>query len=234
MKRFTEFDEKNNLIMLENKAELQKLESFYVEAKYEDLDKIVENKKKEIVGELIEFQDKYVETEIDRNGNEIKIINPYLVSTYFFKSINPLSTTSPKYSAEKLAIVWDLYMYLVEQVNMNISIFQPTLTHFAKFAGISLKTLNGYKESGDENMQTLCDKIWDECFNGNISLAQTGKLKEKTTLSRLKIENQIVEKEQPKVNVNVQAKVDLDEINKRLKEIKSFNSKVIELEKERG
>ena len=223
----------NNYIMLDNKNKVRTLENFYVNAEIDNLPKIVEEKKEELVKKLDEFQNKYIEIKVDKFGNEEKKINPYLISTYFFKSINPISSKIPQYSAEKLSIVWDLYMYLIEQVNMHIGTFQPSLTHFAKFAGVSLQTISNYKNCGDEDMMNLCEKIYDECFNGNVSLAQTGQLREKSTITRMKIENQVIEKPQPNVNVNVSAKVDLDEINKRLEEIKKFNVKVVELDKKR-
>ena len=226
--------EENNYIMLENKNKIRKLEKFYVDGQLDNLPTLVEKKKNELISKIDEFQNKYVQINVDKFGNETKIVNPYLISTYFFKSINPISSKNPQYSAEKLSIVWDLYMYLIEQVNMNIGIFQPSLSHFAKFAGISMSTLASYKNSGDEDMMILCDKIYDECFNGNISLAQTGQLREKSTITRMKIENQVVEKVNPNVNVNVETKVDLDEINKRLEEIKKFNSKIVEIDKRRG
>jgi hypothetical protein len=47
----------------------------------------------------------------------------------------------------------------------------------------------------------------------------------KTTEFRLKVENEVVEKAQPKLNVNVSAKLDLDKINGRLNELISFNKK---------
>ena len=222
--------EENNYIMLDNKNKVRELQNFYVNGQIDNLPTIVESKKKDIVNELVDFQNKYVQVKYDKYGNEEKIVNPYLISTYFFKTINPLSSKIPKYNAEKLSIVWDLYMYLVEQVNMEIAPFQPTLTHFAKFAGISLSTINSYKNCGDEDMMILCEKIYDECFNGNMSLAQTGNLREKSTMSRMKIENQVVEQPKPNVNVNVSTKVDLNEINKRLEEIKNFNKKVVELD----
>jgi len=225
--------EDNNYIMLDNKNKVKVLENFYVNAEIDNLPAIVEEKKDELVKKLDDFQNKYIEIKVDKYGNEEKKINPYLISTYFFKSINPISSKIPQYSAEKLSIVWDLYMYLIEQVNMHIGTFQPSLTHFAKFAGISLQTIYNYKNCGDEDMMNLCEKIYDECFNGNVSLAQTGQLREKSTITRMKIENQVIEKPQPNVNVNVSAKVDLDEINKRLEEIKKFNVKVVELDKNR-
>lgn len=223
--------ERNKEIQLENKKKVRDLQKFYVDAQLDDMEILVEAKKNEIVSKLDEFQKKYVEIKYDKYGNKEKMVNPYLISTYFFKSINPLTSKIPTYSAEKLSIVWNLYMYLIEQVNMNIVPFQPTLTHFAKFSGISLSTLSNYKNNGDEDMMNLCEKIYDECFNGNVSLAQTGNLNEKSTMSRMKIENQVQEKITPQVRFNVETKVDLDEINKRLEEIKKFNKKVSSLEK---
>lgn len=229
----TKIKEKNQEIVNKNKNEVKLLESFYVNATLDNLPIMVEKRKNEIVDKLVDFQNKYIQYNHDKQGNEYKIINPYLISTYFFKSINPISSKIPKYSAEKLAVVWDLYMYLIEQVNMNIGTFQPSLTHFAKFAGISLQTINNYKNCGDEDMMILCEKIYDECFNGNISLAQNGQLREKSTITRMKIENQVIEKVQPTVRVNVDTKVDLNEINKRLEEIKKFNGKIIDLDREK-
>ena len=225
--------EEKNYKALENKNQLRKLEEFYVNAHLDNINEIINKKREQIVGKLEEFKKNSIEEKVDKYGNVTKIVNPYLISTYFFKSINPLTSKTPAYSAEKLSLVWDLYMHLIEQVNIQIAPFQPTLTHFAKFAGISLNTLSNYKTCGDEDMMTLCDKIYDECFNGNISLAQAGKLREKSTMSRLKIENQVVEKVQPQVKVNVETKIDLDEINKRLEEIRKFNTKVIDLDKKK-
>lgn len=227
MARKSKLKEDNDFIMMENKNEIVNLENFYVNAQINDLlPKIVEERKKEVVNQLTEFQDKYIQLKYDRYGNEEKIVNPYLISTYFFKSINPLSNTEPIYSSEKLAIVWDIYMYLIEQVNMNIAPFQPTLTHFAKFAGISLTTLKNYRNMGDSQMNILIDKIYDETLDSNLTLAQNKKLVAKSTEFRLKVENEVVEKAQPKVNVNVSAKLDLNKINSRLSEITNFNKKL--------
>lgn len=219
--------EDNDYIMLENKNDVVKLENFYVNATFDDnLPKLVEEKKAELVDKLAYFQNNYIQEKEDKYGNITKIVNPYLISTYFFKSVNPLSNVEPAYSSEKLAIVWDIYMYLIEQVNMNIAPFQPTLTHFAKFAGISLSTLKKYKNNGDLQMGILIDKIYDETMDSNLNLAQAGKLKEKSTAMRLKVENEVVEKVTPKVNVNVSASVDLDAINNRLEELTKFNKKL--------
>lgn len=227
MAKKSEFQSKNDYIMLKNKNDVKELENFYVNSTIDtkNLQLLVEERKEEIVNKLVEFQNNHIEIKVDANGNETKIVNPYLVSTYFFKSVNPLSNTEPLYSSEKLAIVWDIYMYLIEQVNLNITTFQPTLTHFAKFAGISLNTLKSYRNSGDREMQILIDKIYDETMDSNLTLAQNNRLKEKTTQFRLKVENEIVEKTTPNINYNVSAKVDLNKINQRLNEIMDFNQR---------
>lgn len=226
MAKQSKVKEDNKFIQIKNKNEVVDLENFCVNAQINELlPKIVEERKQEVVNQLVEFQNKYIQTKYDRYGNETKVVNPYLISTYFFKSINPLSNVEPAYSSEKLAIVWDIYMYLIEQVNMNISTFQPTLTHFAKFAGISLNTLKNYKNMGDPQMSILIDKIYDETMDSNLTLAQNKKLTEKSTQFRLKVENEVVEKVQPKVSVNVNTKLDLDRINGRLNELISFNQK---------
>ena len=227
MAKKTKLKEDNEYIMMENKNEVVNLENFYVNAQINDmLPKIVEERKAQIVQQLDDFQKKHIERQYDKYGNETKVINPYLISTYFFKSINPLSNTEPLYSSEKLAIVWDIYMYLIEQVNLEIAPFQPTLTHFAKFAGISLNTLRNYKNTGDPQMSILIDKIYDETFGSNLTLAQSKKLVGKATEFRLKVENEVVEKAQPRVNVNVSAKIDLNKINGRLNELTNFNKKL--------
>lgn len=226
MAKQSKVKEDNKFIQIKNKNEVVDLENFCVNAQINEmLPKIVEERKQEVVNQLVEFQNKYIQTKYDRYGNETKVVNPYLISTYFFKSINPLSNVEPAYSSEKLAIVWDIYMYLIEQVNMNIATFQPTLTHFAKFAGISLNTLKNYKNMGDPQMSILIDKIYDETMDSNLTLAQNKKLTEKSTQFRLKVENEVVEKVQPKVSVNVNTKLDLDRINGRLNELISFNKK---------
>jgi hypothetical protein len=75
-------------------------------------------------------------------------------------------------------------------------------------------------------MEVLIEKIYDEIMNSNLLLAQTARLKEKSTAMRLKVENEIVEKPVQKQVVNINASIDLDKINNRISELASFNKKV--------
>ena len=215
------------LIELEKKNEVVELEKFCVSATLDNLDDLLLQKEKELVEKLQEYQ-KMMVIEVKNDYGEVidtirREYNPYLVSTFFFKSINPLSNIEPQYSSEKLAAVWNLYMYYIEQVNINIGVFQPTLSHFAKFAGISTYTLKSYKNSPDLQMQTIANKIYDETFDSNVLLAQNKVLSNRSTELRVKVENEVQEKPQVKVNVNVNQEVDLNQISARLNEISNFS-----------
>lgn len=212
---------------LEKKNEVVALEKFCVSATLDNLDDLMLQKEQELVNKLQEYQ-KLMIVEIKNDYGEVidtirKDYNPYLVSTFFFKSINPLSNIEPQYSSEKLAAVWSLYMHFIEQVNINVGPFQPTLSHFAKFAGISTYTLKSYRNSADIQMQTIANKIFDETFDSNVLLAQNKILSNRSTELRVKVENEVQEKPQVKVNVNVNQEVDLNQISARLNEISNFS-----------
>ena len=214
-------------LQLEKKNEVIDLEKFCVNATLDNLDVLLEQKKEELINKIEEYNRLTCAEIRDADGNIIERIkkeyNPYLVSTFFFKSINPLSNIEPVYSSEKLSAVWNIYMSLIEQVNIYIGPFQPTLSHFAKFAGISTYTLKSYRNSSDIQMQTIANKIFDETFDSNVLLAQNKILSNRSTELRVKVENEVQEKPQVKVNVNVNQEVDLNQISARLNEISNFS-----------
>lgn len=201
---------------LEKKNQLIDLENFYVNGKLNNMQQLVELKKKEVVDKIAQYQ--------AMDYEERPHMNPYLISLYFFKTINPLTSIEPEYSPEKLSIVWDLYMYLIEQVNMQIGVIQPTISHFCRFAGISVNTFKNYKTTGTLEMQILANKISDATFDSNVLLAQNNVLKDRSTIMRVKVENEVQEKPQVKVNLNVNQEVDLDQIASRLQEISRFKN----------
>ena len=207
--------------VIENKNKLIDLENFYVNGKLDNLDELCELKKNELVKKIDEFN----------QITQDKEYNPYLASTYFFKSINPLSNIEPEYSSEKLSIVWNLYMYLIEQVNINIGVIQPTISHFCKFAGISVNKFKQLKNHGSYEMQTLINKISDETFDSNVFLAQNKLLSNRSTELRVKVENEVQEKPQVHVNVNVKEEVDLDQIASRINELSKFKNSQQKMQK---
>ena len=155
-----------------------------------------------------------------------------MVSTYFFRSINEFGNISPEYNPENLSVVWGIYQYLIEQVNLEICPFVPSLTHFCQFAGISTDILKDYKSSKDKQMREIAQKIYDACYQGQMMSAQNGIAKESSTIWRMKTENEVVERKTPNINVSIKESVDPKEVNARLDSILGFSSKVIEGEYE--
>lgn len=154
----------------------------------------------------------------DRLGNEINETNPFLVGTYFFKSLNNSTNVEPVYTSRQLANVYNVYCKIIEEINLRIMDYQPTLTHFAKFAGMSLRELNSLKNSSDVSMRTLVERIYNDTFDANVMLSQHHRIEKNTTIYRMKVENEALEKKSPDVKVKVTTKpVDLGAIEDRLK-----------------
>ena len=222
--------EENNLYKEKNiHNQIEKLEQFYVSGKVDDMLEVIENKKNEIVNEMIEYaknNEKCVAWSKDGDELDFKVfLNPIVVSNKFFKSIVPLSSQEPMYNAEKLGLVFDYYCYLIEQVNENIGYFPSSLTLFCKFAGITMSTLKTYKNSLDYSMRVIAEKIYDQISDENLTMSQIGVVKEKSTFFKLKSQNEMVEKAQPIVHLNITEKPDLERINERLSKYSQYADK---------
>ena len=100
----------------------------------------------------------------------------------------------------------------------------PNLSSFCAFAGIRLSTFKKYKQSLDEGMRIVVDKIEDGCFDSNITLAQMGYIKERSTVYRMKSEQEKIEKEAPVVHLH-NNQVDLNAIQRRIKETQGLSEK---------
>lgn len=214
-------------IAMENKQSLRELENSYVNNILDNLDALVQQKKEELTNKLVEYKQTCKISRYDKNGQMHTFTNlsPVLIKSYFFKSINPISNIEPKYTAEKLGIVWELFSEMVMKINMDIGEFVPNMTTFCEFAGITSVTFNNYRNSTDENMRIIVQKIDDYCFNANVTLAQNGRLKERTTLYRMKSEQKRAETEQPQIHIHGTDEASLSAMLKRLDEINNFNKK---------
>lgn len=222
--------EKNREIEKVNQNSLRELEQFYNEGKIDTLFKNIEEEKKKLVADMIKYAEEHTEdSKWDKEGNvlarEVKI-NPLVISNYFFKSIVPIGSQEPVYNAEKLSMVFDYYCQILAEVNDKIGNFPSSLTLFCKFAGITLNTLRQYKNSQDLPTRIVAEKIYDQIGDENITMSQMGIVKERTTLFKMKSQNELVEKSQPNVNINVKKiDIDLDKINERLNKYKQFTNK---------
>lgn len=208
---------------------IQNLEQFYNNGKIEDLLQNIEAKKESLVEDMIEYANKHTEAcKWDKEGMplayEVKI-NPLVVSNYFFKPIIPIGNQEPVYNAEKLSMVFDYYCEILAQVNDTIGYYPSSLTLFCKFAGITLSTLRQYKVSSDYGLRTVVEKIYDQVGDENITMSQMGMVREKSTIFKMKTQNELIEKEQPKININITEKPDLTRINERLSKYSYFANK---------
>lgn len=218
--------EYNKEIRIKNKQEIRKIEKEYVEDVFGGLNQAVEAKRKEIEDKLIKYVEENKVKRYNKDGDpyEITNTNPLVIQKYFFQSINPLVNVEPKYSAEKLGIVWQLYEEMIGKISSKIGLVIPNLSSFCAFAGIRLSTFKQYKQSIDEDLRIVADKIEDGCFDSNVTLAQMGYIKERSTVYRMKSEQEKIEKETPVVHIHNE-RVDINNIQKRIREMSGFSEK---------
>lgn len=217
----------NKLIKAKN--DIKKLEEFYINGTVNDIVPVLQAKKEALIADMIKYAEKNDKTvKWDKNGypleNQIEV-KPVVISNYFFKSIVPIGVAMPLYNAEKLWMVYEYYMELITEVNDRIGNFPPTLTGFCKLAGITLSALKDYKSSADLELRTVAEKIYDEIGDNNLTMSHIGATRERSTLFRLKSQNEMVEKQQPNVNITYKEVVNTDNINAKLEKYKNLLDK---------
>lgn len=221
--------EKNLEIQKVNQNKLRDLEQMYVENKIDTMFQRIEERKEELVQDMIKYAQEHTKP-VKWNKDGIPIgekveINPLVINNYFFKSIVPITSQEPEYNAEKLGMVFDYYCEILAEINDKIGNFPSSLTSFCKLAGITLATLRNYRNSSDYSLRVVAEKIYDQIGDENITMSQMGVVRERSTLFKMKAQNEIVEKEQPRVSINITEKPDMERIEKRLNRYKMFISK---------
>lgn len=216
-------------IDIKNQNDVRDLEQFYVEGKVDNMLSTIQKKKEELVRDMISYADNHIQaTKWDKEGDPIAYevkINPLVINNYFFKPICPITSQEPIYNAEKLSMVFDYYCDILTEVNDKIGNYPSSLTSFCKMAGITMNTLRNYRNSEDYNMRVIAEKIYDQIGDENITMSQMGVVKERTTMFKMKSQNEMVEKVQPQQKINVNVDIDMNKINERLNKYKQFASK---------
>lgn len=221
--------EKKLEIQRKTQNDLRELEQMYVENKIDNMFDNIEQKKQELVADMIEYANKHTKP-VKWNKDGIPIgkkieINPLVINNYFFKSIVPITSQEPIYNGEKLGMVFDYYCELLAEINDKIGNFPSSLTSFCKLAGITSQTLRNYRNSSDYSLRVVAEKIYDQIGDENITMSQMGVVKERSTIFKMKAQNEIVEKEQPKVSINITEKPDMERIEERLNKYKLYATK---------
>jgi len=219
-----------------NKNLLMNLEQDYIESKAENLEALVEERKNELIDKLDEYQLTVTRKVRLKHGEEIEvpIINQFVMQNYFFRSINPIGCKEPRYNGEKLSIIWDLYKEIVTEVNIKIGKFIPTIASFCDFIGITVATFKNYKKSADLDIRTISEKIDDYMFNANVGMAQSGEVEGRSTIYRMKVEQNKNEKEEPQIHIHTEG-ANLGLAMKRLEELKRLEeARSVVIDEEKG
>lgn len=220
--------DKNMAIMQKNKNDLRDIEEFYVNGTVENLLSKLNELKEQKTSEIIAYVNDNQHPILNKYGEVVDyrtIMKPVVINNYFFKSICPLGNKIPVYNAEKLAIVFDYYQFLITQINELAGNFPPSLTGFCKLAGISTNTLREYKNSSDIEMRNVVEKIYDQLGDDNLTMSQLGQVKEKSTIFKLEAQHEIVKKNQPNVNITYKEVINTDRLNSNLEKYKSLINK---------
>lgn len=209
--------------------DLREFEQMYIENKIDNMFENIEQKKEELVADMIQYAEEHKKP-VKWNKDGIPIgekieINPLVINNYFFKSIVPITSQEPLYNGEKLGMVFDYYCEILAEINDRIGNFPSSLTSFCKLAGITMQTLRNYKNSSDYSLRVVAEKIYDQIGDENITMSQMGVVRERSTIFKMKAQNEIIEKEQPKVSINITEKPDMERIAERLSKYKEYATK---------
>lgn len=214
---------------IQQKNNIKELEQLYTNNKVDNMMENIEKEKEKVVNEMIEFAQNHEKAcKWDKEGNVIAYkveTNPLVINQYFFKPIVSIGSIEPQYSPEKLSLVFDYYCYLVAEVNDKIGNFPSSLTSFCKFAGITFTYLRKLRNSSDINMRIIVEKIYDQIGDTNITMSQLGIVSERSTIFKMKSQNEMIEREQPKININITEKPDMELIAQRINKYKQFSDK---------
>lgn len=220
---------KSKEMQLNNKTQVKKLEQDYIDDMVKKMPQYIETQKAKIIKEITDYAEKnVVACKWDKEGNPVAYktkVNPLVINNYFFKSITDINCVEPLYSPEQLGLIYDYYCFLIAEINDKIGYYPPSLTSFCKLSSLTLATLRNYRNSSDLSMRIVAEKIYDQISDENITLSQLGNVRERSTIFKLKSQNELVEKEQPKVSINITEKPDYDRIQERLNKYKNFANK---------
>lgn len=212
-----------------DKNNLRTLEEFYVDGTVSDYIPQLKERTASKIREIKEYAEKNQKiTRRNKEGEPLEYgvdLKPVVVSNMFFKTVVPLGSKEPMYSAEQLSVAFDYFMELITGVNTYIGNFPPTLTLFCKFIGVRLTTLRSYKNSTDYDLRVITEKIYDQIGDENLTMSQMGVTRERSTLFRLKAENEIVEKVQPNVNISYKATISKEDLEDKLDKYKALLDK---------
>ena len=180
--------------------------------------KELEKVKKERIKWIKEYGEKCLKTKYDKYGNGTSYYdtNPIVISEKAFGKVDKDTKGVLLYTKEQLEEYYELYRELVLAVNEYAGVFPTSLTTFCKLIGVTIDVLKQYRETADIEMKKLIDTIYDEINDDNLFLSQLGQANEKSTIFKLKSQNELTEKKQPNVNISLKGVMNQAKYDKTL------------------
>jgi len=183
-----------------------------------------DDKIEELREEIKSYAASHTKIRVFKNGSEEEYVDfsPIAVNEKFFKPIQKPKDGIFIYSAEELETFYEKYREIVAEVNEYIGTFPTSISSFCKFIGITVDTLRGYKSTNDINLKRVIERIYEEIGDDNLFVAQLGKASERSTLFRLKSQNEMEEKKSPNVNVSIKALVNSSKYDEKIDKYKDL------------
>ena len=183
-KTFEEQEKIKELVLKKStEYQLMKLDSMK-----RQLPRYIKKRRKQFAVELSEYMDK---NSFDGNymqePDKIPLFD--LIENVFKPIIKVAGAYSPAYTADELALAFDFYVECVKKLN-EISAYTPKIEDFCRMINISKSAFNRYqRNSSDENMRELCEKIQDYCVAKIADGALTGRLEKVYSIFHQKSSN---------------------------------------------
>lgn len=159
----------------------------------------------------------YIEKESKKINNSEGLTSTQIFDIITSRSVSDIATAGSKsYTPQELAIALNIYIKMMSDINKYVKT-PPSKSSFCLLLGIGKETYNNYMS--DPERANIMDIIDTYITGSKLSSAQTGELREISTMFELKASHGFVEAQSPVV-IKHETKVDIDDIRSQLQEMK--------------
>lgn len=190
--------------------------------------KMMEQSKKELVPYMqdkVKAISKKIEEVLKKDNGLITTQIELLIGN---RSINEIASCSvnKNFTAEELLIGLEMYRQVIAKINERV-VYPPSIFTYCSFLGITTTTYNNYKN--DPDRAEVIQMVEDYISGIQFTSAQTGKIKEITTIYGMKAIHGYYENPTP-ITIKNDITLDIDEIQKQVKALNK--GKAIDVEYE--
>lgn len=160
---------------------------------------------------------KYIEKECQNINNSNGLTSTKIFDIITSRSTSDIATAGSKsYTPQELAIALNIYIKMMSDINKYVKT-PPSKSSFCLLLGIGKETYNNYM--ADPERSNIMDIIETYITGSKLSAAQTGELREISTMFELKASHGFVEAQSP-IIIKHEKKTDIDDIRNQLQEMK--------------